>query len=670
MFGGHNRVFQTESRKARNVGVTLSRLAGYFKPYWLALLALVLILGVGTYAQVQAPELIGQAVDCYVTPAMFSSETNVAQFGQGGADFLQKLGANKPVRSNCWYDSLPAGSPKADYIRGLGMLILLIVGLYAIGAFASGIQFFLMTWAGQHVLRTLRVEIFGRVQRLSLGYYSRNEAGDVMSRITNDTTILQQVLSFGLVQVLSGAVLLVWILIKMLTLNWAYALLSFTVLPLMLIATLWFSAQARKAFRVSRIELGNVNADLQESISGVREVQAFSRESANIENFRESNAANRDANIHAVTFTSALAPVLEALGYLAIAIVVGVGGILLLRGGNLGGTVVSLGLIVAFLGYAQRFNQPIRQIAVLWTNIQSAIAGAERIFEILDETPEIQEKPNAIEMPPILGHVKFENVHAAYNPGEPVLKGINLEAKPGETVAIVGPTGAGKTTIISLIPRFYDVTAGRITIDGIDVRDVTLSSLRSQIGIVLQDTFLFSDTVMNNIRFGRPDASDEEVIAAAKLAHADSFIERLPDGYNTLLGERGRGLSQGQRQLIAIARAALSNPRILILDEATSSVDTRTERQIQAAIEVLMRGRTTFVIAHRLSTIRNADQVLVLNEGEIIERGRHTELLARKGFYYELYMSQFRHKEVPGENLSGNGKEKVAESTPIPPNPH
>jgi ATP-binding cassette subfamily B protein len=306
-----------------------------------------------------------------------------------------------------------------------------------------------------------------------------------------------------------------------------------------------------------------------------------------------------------------------------------------------------LGLVIAFLSYVQRFNQPIQQISVLWTNIQSAIAGGERIFGLMDVRPEIVDKPDAVEMPPIAGQVVFEDVRFDYAVSEPVLKGINLRAEPGQTIAIVGPTGAGKTTIINLIPRFYDVQSGRVLIDGRDVRDVTSASLRRQIGLVLQDTFLFSESVLENIRYGRPDATDEQVIAAARLAKADTFIERLPDGYHTVLGERGSGLSQGQRQLLSIARAALSDPRILILDEATSSVDTRTERLIQGALEKLLEGRTSFVIAHRLSTIRNADQVLVLHEGEIIERGTHDELLAAGGFYHDLYMSQFRYDAAP-----------------------
>jgi len=377
----------------------------------------------------------------------------------------------------------------------------------------------------------------------------------------------------------------------------------------------------------------------------VREVQAFNRADENYEQFKLINAANRDANVRAVAFTSALAPTLEAMSYLALAIVVGVGGWYLLKGQDLMGTVVSLGLVVTFLAYVQNFNRPIQQISVMWTNIQNAIAGAERIFNILDEEPSVQSKPKANDIPEIVGVVEFKHVSSAYKEDEPVLQNVNFTAEVGQTVAIVGPTGAGKTTIINLIPRFWDVTGGSIRIDGLDVRDVTAESLRSQIGIVLQDTFLFSASVMDNIRFGRPDATDKEVKQAAKLAYADTFIERLPEKFDTVLGERGSGLSQGQRQLLAIARAALSAPKILILDEATSSVDTRTERLIQKAFDKMLEGRTAFVIAHRLSTIVNADVILVLDQGQIVERGKHAELLNKKGFYYDLYMSQFKIQE-------------------------
>ena len=657
MFGGGPRgLLEQEVRKPKSVSATLARLGQYFRKYTLALIAVAVLLIASTWAQVTVPQLIGQATDCYITPAALNTLEGPAAAlapanGQASVD--------SAAQTNCWWAEVPANASTAVLIAGLGRLTLVIIALFVMVSAFSGLQFYLMTWSGQHVLRQLREDVFAHLHTLSLGYYGTHEAGAVMSRVTNDTDTVQQAISFALIQVLSGVLLLVWIGYKMLALNWAYALLSMAVIPSMLIATVWFSNQARKAFRRTREEIGNVNANLQESIAGVREAQAFSREGANIENFRVSNAANRDANIRAVAYTSALGPALEALGYVAIAVAIGVGGLLMLRGQSIGGQVVSLGLIVTFLAYVQRFNQPIQQIAVMWSNVQSAIAGAERIFILLDEQSEIVEKPNALVMPAIAGAVEFVDVHSEYDVGEPVLRGVSLKAEPGQTVAIVGPTGAGKTTIINLIPRFWDVTKGAIKIDGIDVRDVNLASLRQQIGIVLQDTFLFGDTVMNNIRFGRPEASDEEVMAAAKIARADTFIQGLADGYNTLLGERGSGLSAGQRQLLAIARAALINPRILILDEATSSVDTRTERQIQAALEEIMTGRTTFVIAHRLSTIRHADQLLVLDQGQIVERGTHAELLARKGFYYNLYMSQFsREEETPA--ISGNGRQQAA----------
>ncbi len=618
--GGPRFILEQESRKASDVGATLARLGSYFKPYWFMLVLVAVLMIVNAWAQVITPDLTGQVVDCFLAPRA----------------------------ANCWYTTVSPTRALDETIVGLGGLVATLVGIYILGAILGGMMFYAMTWTGQRVLKKLRVDVFQHLHRLSVGFYAENETGNLMSRITNDTDTLQQAVNFTLVQVVSGALLLVWIAWVMLTKSFAYGLVSMAVVPLMILATTWFSDQARRAFRRTRQEIGNVNANLQESIAGVREVQAFNRENANIAEFERSSAAYRDANIRAVAFTSALAPTLEALGYLAIALVVVVGGIAFLRGQDLFGTTMSLGLIVTFLGYVQRFNQPIQQISVMWTNIQSAVAGAERIFELLDTQPDVTDKSNARVMPPIQGAVEFDRVDAEYKKGERVLCGVSLRAEPGQTIAIVGPTGAGKTTIINLIPRFYDVVGGAVKIDGIDVRDVTRASLRQQIGIVLQDTFLFSDTVMNNIRYGRLDATDDEVIAAAKLVRADSFIERLPKRYETVLGERGTGLSQGQRQLISIARAALANPRILILDEATSSVDTRTERLIQQALEKLLHGRTSFVIAHRLSTIRNADQVIVIQDGAVVERGKHDELLARDGVYHDLYMSQFR-REVEEE---------------------
>ncbi|MCC6802576.1 MAG: ABC transporter ATP-binding protein [Anaerolineae bacterium] len=639
---GGRRMLEGETSKASNVSATLVRFGQYFGVYITGVILALALIVVSTWTQVVTPDYIGQAVDCYLFPQ---------------------------ATSNCWFDSTVSAAIRSGAIdtltadvklAGLGSLVLTLAALFLLGSVISGLGFYVMSQTGQLVLRRMRQDVFDKLHQLSLSYYSENDAGDLMSRITNDTQTIQQVFGFALLSVISGALLMVWIVIKMLQTNVPYALISLVTVPIMFAATVYFSNQARKAFRVSREELGNVNADLQESIAGVREVQAFNREDENIENFKRANAANRDANVRAASFTSALSPTLEALGYVSIGIVVLVGGLALLRNEPLlGTTLISLGTVFAFVQYVQRFTQPITQIAVLWANIQSAIAGGERIFGIMDTPVDLTEKPNAIALPPIKGQVQFDHVEAGYKTDQPVLKDVNFTAEAGQMIAIVGPTGAGKTTIINLIPRFYDVTSGAVRIDGHDVRDVTFQSLRSQIGIVLQDTFLFSDTVMNNIRYGKLGATDEEVIAAAKLVAADTFIERLPESYQTVLGERGGGLSQGQRQLIAIARVALMNPGLLILDEATSSVDTRTERLIQKAFEQLLQGRTSFVIAHRLSTIRNADLVMMLVDGQIIERGTHNELLEKKGAYYDLYMSQFRREEEPA---SSNGK--VSESVP------
>ena len=653
----HPQRFAAETSKPRSAGATLGRLWRYFRPYSLALLLVALLIIGSTYMQILIPNLTGQAVDCYLTP--FTTARAAGDTAGSGLGELLAAGGGQEAFGNCWYTTPSLDATAGETLSGLGRLILIIAGLYIGSAILSGLMFYLMSLSGYRVLRDLQARVFSHIHHLSLGYFTKHEAGDVMSRFTNDSDTLQQVIGFGLVSVLQGALQIVWTVWVMVRLNAPFALISLVTLPLMFFATRWFSGQARKAFRRARQQIGNVNADLQESISAVREVQAFSREDENIQQFRESNAANRDANIRAQAFTGALGPTLEALSYVSLAVVAGVGGLLLLNSTGALGGAISVGLIITFIGYTQQFNRPVQQIATQWATLQSAVAGAERIFGLLDEPAEIVDSPTATPLPTIAGHVVYEDVWAEYNPGEPVLRGVDIEAAPGQTVAIVGPTGAGKTTIINLLPRFWDVTAGRITIDGHDVRDVTQQSLRRQIGIVLQDTFLFSDTVMNNIRYGRPEAGDDEVVAAAQLSHAHEFIERLPDGYQTVLGERGAGLSQGQRQLLAIARVALIDPRILILDEATSSVDTRTEREIQRALEKLLRGRTSFVIAHRLSTIRHADQVLVVDGGEVVERGTHDSLLAAGGRYADLYMSQFRRKGAEGEGAEEKAGEEA-----------
>lgn len=638
MFMDARYMLDQEESAARSVGETLRRLGGYFTAYWWLLLLTLGLVCVVAWSQAFTAVLIGQAIDCYVAPASGAAETQAAS------------------RAQCWF----AGASTQDWsrpqlLRGLGGLIALTAGVFILSALARAVSFYTMAAAGNRVIRRLRVALFARIHSLSLGYFTRHEAGDIMSRLTNDLDTLQQSLNFMMVSVVLSAISVAWIMAEMLRLNWAFGLLALAVTPLMYLITRWLSTRARREFRKTRREIGNINADLQESITGVREMQAFVREGASSESFKTVNAANRDANISAVSYTSALAPTLEALGYLGLATVTVVGGWVLLNQGALWGQALTLGLIVTYINLLQRLNQPIAQIAVMWTNVQSAIAGAERIFELLDEEPDIAEAPAAAELPAIRGAVELEGVFHSYEEGETVLRNVSLRAQPGETVAIVGPTGAGKTTILNLLPRFYDPDQGAIRIDGHDVRAVTKASLRRQIGIVLQDTFLFNDTVMNNIRFSRADATDAEVVAAAQLARVHDFATSMENGYDTMLGERGAGLSQGQRQLLSIARAILADPRILILDEATSSVDTRTERHIQAALEALMRNRTSFVVAHRLSTIRHADTVLMLQAGAIVERGSHDDLLGMKGAYYDLYMSQFQPLEAAPTTVAAAG---------------
>ncbi len=633
MFGGrHMRGLTQETSKPVEVGQALRRLLGYFRPFR-GLLAVVTVLVIAsTLLQLAAPYLTGVAVDQFIAPPV-DEQPRPAWLEW----LLPALG-------------LVEGPQDVSRSTGLTVTMLLLLGTYLLNWAATAGQFYLMTLAGQRVLLHMRTQIFEHIQILSLKFFDQHEAGDLMSRLVNDTHVINQVFSGGVVRLASMGLSLVGIVFSMLALNWRLALASFTILPVMILTTTVFSRRARAAFRRTRQTIGEVSAELQENIAAVREVQAFAREDENVAEFETVNAANRDANVQAQSILSAFSPTLDVLSTIALAIVAGYGGYLVL---TFDPPLVTVGVIVSFLIYMRRFYEPIRGIANLYTQLQSALAGAERIFELLDTEPEIVNAPDGIKLPPVEGHVLFDHVHFAYKESELVLQDINLEALPGQTVALVGPTGAGKTTIVNLLARLYDADQGAVRIDGHDVRQVTQESLRRQMGIVLQDTFLFSGTVMENIRYGRLEADDEEVIAAARLANADQFITRLPEGYQTQLGERGHNLSQGQRQLIAIARAVLADPRILILDEATSSVDTRTELLIQRALDELLQGRTppstklrtSFVIAHRLSTIRNADQVFVVDQGRIVERGTHEELLAARGLYCELYESQFRRRE-------------------------
>ena len=519
---------------------------------------------------------------------------------------------------------------------GLARTMLFLLAIYALGTVASRGQVYGIGSVAQRLLASLRARIFDRLQHLPLRFFDRRPVGDLMSRVTNDVDTLNQLFSQGLTQLLGSIFSLVGILVAMLFLQWNLALACFAVIPIMLLTTAFFARRARRAFRRTRETVGDVSAGLQEDIVGVREAQAFNRTERNIARFRERNAANRDANVQAVAITSAFSPAIDVLSTLATALVIGYGGYLVFAGS------ISVGVLTAFLIYVQQFFRPVQLASQFYTQAQSALAGAERIYGILDEEPEPPDPPDARGVGRIEGRVTFENVTFAYEPGRPVLRDVDFGIEPGQTVALVGPTGAGKTTIASLIPRFYDASEGTVSIDGRDVRDYARKDLRENIGIVLQESFLFSGTVAENIGYGRLDASRDEVEAAARTVDAHGFISELPDGYDTVLGEGGGSLSQGQRQLLSFARAVLTDPRILILDEATSNIDTRTERVIQRALATLLKGRTSVVIAHRLSTIRNADLILAVDDGRIVERGTHAELLARGGLYADLYRRQFR----------------------------
>ncbi|MBA2392675.1 MAG: ABC transporter ATP-binding protein [Ktedonobacteraceae bacterium] len=500
-------------------------------------------------------------------------------------------------------------------------------------------QIWTMSWAGQQILFHVSTDMYTHLQKLSLGFYDRTQIGRVMSRLQSDIDVLESMLSSGLLAMLSSVVALVGIIGTMLVLNAGLALLSFTVLPIMVGIAIFWQRHAQRSFRLTRAAISMVNATLQENISGIRVIQSLVREDRNSEEFERLNAYNRDTNLEASRIAAFILPLVEVVAAVAIALIVIFGGM------EVAHHTLLIGILVTFTLYINRFFDPIRDLSQQYTQLQRSGVAAERISQIMNVSVEIQDRPGAQDLPQIQGNVEFRNVVFGYLHDRPVLRGLNLRVEAGQSIAIVGPTGAGKSTIISLLTRFYDIQDGAVLIDGYDIRDVTQHSLRSQVGVVPQDPFLFTGTVRDNIRYGRLDATNEEIIAAAQAVGAHDLIMQLPNGYNTAIRERGRNLSVGQRQLISFARALLANPRILILDEATANIDTFTELLVQQGLQRLLYGRTAFIIAHRLSTIKHADSIIVLQSGRIIEKGTHQELLQRKGAYASLYAMGFRHTE-------------------------
>jgi ATP-binding cassette subfamily B protein len=529
-------------------------------------------------------------------------------------------------------------------LAGLAGLSLLFLIVNIVMWQAQFWQVWSMSWAGQQILYLLSSGMFKHLQRLSLSFYDHTQIGRVMSRLQSDIDVLEAMLSSGLLAMLSSVVALVGIVGAMLVMNWLLAVISFIVLPMMFMIAFYWQRYAQRSFRRTRAAISLLNSTLQENISGMRVIQSMVREARNRSEFDDLNAYNRDTNLQASRIAALVLPLVEIVAALAIALIVIYGGLLVSQ------KQLQIGVLVSFTLYINRFFDPIRDLSQQYTQLQRAGVAAERIFQILNMPVEIQDRPNAQELPLIAGTIEFRDVIFGYSPELPVLHGLDLQVQPGQMVAIVGPTGAGKSTIAGLLTRFYDVQGGAILIDGHDVRDVTQQSLRCQIGVVPQEPFLFTGTICDNIRYGHLAATDEDVMNAARGVGAHDLIMRLPNGYATQIRERGRNLSMGQRQLISFARALLADPRILILDEATANIDTFTEAIVQEGLRTLLKGRTSFVIAHRLSTVKNAEMIIVLQQGRIIEQGTHQELLQREGVYANLYAMGF-HDTPQGLSL-------------------
>jgi len=530
----------------------------------------------------------------------------------------------------------------------LGWVAGLMIVLTMVTSTGVWVHSVIMIHVSQSTVRDLRRDLFARLQVLSLRFFDRRPHGELMSRLTNDTETVSNTLGQGVAQLMASTLGVVGAASAMLLLNWRLALVSIATVPLGFLVTNLIANASRRRYRERQRDLGALNGLIEETITGQRVVKVCRREDAAIASFNEANTTLKRTAIRAVILSGLMGPCMGFVRNIGFAAVAAVGGWMVLR------DWATVGTIAAFMTYARQFARPLHEIASLYGQLQTAIAGAERVFQIMDEQPDLTDAPQARGLEDVRGDVAFEDVSFGYDEGIPVLREVSLKAAPGQTIALVGPTGAGKTTIINLLTRFYDVDSGKITVDGQDIRTVTRDSLRQALGIVLQDTFLFADTVRENIRYGRLEATDEQVEEAGRLANADSFIRRLPQGYETRLSEAGSSLSQGQRQLLAIARAILADPAVLILDEATSSVDTRTEVHIQEAMLRLMAGRTSFVIAHRLSTIRKADCILVIDGGQIVERGTHAELMALQGMYWKLHTTQFSEAAAP---LAAGGSE-------------
>ena len=592
--------------KAQDFKGTMKKLIAYLGGYRKAILVVFVFAVLSTAANIAGPKILGEA-----TTKIF--EGVIGQInGTGEIDF-----------------------------DAIGRIALITLGLYGLSALFAYIQGWIMADVSTNIAYRFRRDISEKMNRMPLRYFDGTTHGEVLSRITNDVDTVNQTLSQSMTQIITSVVTVIGVLVMMLSISWLMTLVALIIIPLSMVTVMLIVRQSQKYFKEQQDYLGHVNGHVEEMYGGHIVMKAFNGEEESVRKFDESNDVLYDVAWKAQFLSGMMMPIMMFignLGYVAVAIL---GGYLAIRG------TITVGDIQAFIQYVRSFTQPIMQLANISNVLQQTAAAAERVFEFLEEEEEVAETEDPIKLEKVQGHVEFKNVHFGYNPEKPVINDFSAEAEAGHKIAIVGPTGAGKTTMVKLLMRFYDVDSGSILVDEHDIREFTRKDLRKMFGMVLQDTWLYNDTIMENIRYGRPDATDEEVIAAAQMAHVDHFVHTLPDGYNMVLNEETTNISQGQMQLLTIARAFLADPRILILDEATSSVDTRTEVLIQKAMDNLMKNRTSFVIAHRLSTIRNADLILVMNHGDIVEQGTHDELLTKGGFYAELHNSQFEPEKIP-----------------------
>ena len=589
--GGMAPFFQNPRKKQKDTKTTLKKLYKYLKAQNAELSLVFIFVLITTALTIAGPYLMKFAIDNYI------------------------IGGINP--------------------EGLFKILIIMAAVHITAALFTLCQQWLMISVSQKSIKEMRKDIFKKYQSLTIQFFDKRTTGELMSRVTNDIDNISNTISSSFLEIISAVLSFFAVASVMIFMNLYLALICLCIIPLVILITKQIAKYTRKGFRARQRHLGELNGIIEENITGQRVVKAFTKEKEFLDIFAVKNKLLQKASNHAHITAGLMGPLMNMMNNLNYGVTALAGGILAVYG------IVSVGTIAAFLNYTRQFSRPLNHIAQLYTTIQSALAGAERVFDILDEVPEFEDAEDSVSLEKVEGEVIFKDIHFRYKENIPVIKGIDIYAEPGQTIALVGPTGAGKTTIINLLSRFYDFHKGYITIDGKDIRSIKKEDLRRNLGIVLQETFLFSDTVKENIRYGRLDATDDDIISASKLANAHQFIHRMPEGYDTEISEDGSNLSQGQKQLIAIARAILSDPSILILDEATSSVDTRTEIHIQEGMLKLMEGRTSFVIAHRLSTIKNADKILVMNDGRIIERGKHSELINTEGFYYNLYSSQF-----------------------------